>query len=88
MAKEFLCEYIEDNEDMKKVDDIYYRKIFVELEKFSAKCDSLTITDCLRFLKGIIVSENNKYSKQFLMYENVMIDENSLEESDYIEIDF
>lgn len=88
MAKEFLCEYIEDNEDMKKVDDIYYRKIFVELEKFSAKCDSLTITDCLRFLKEIIVSENNKYSKQFLMYENVMIDENSLEESDYIEIDF
>lgn len=88
MAKEFLCEYIEDNENMKKFEDIYYRKIFVELEKFSTKCDSLTITDCLKFLKGIIVSENNKYSKQFLMYENVMIDENALEESDYIEINF
>ena len=45
-----------------------------------------TAKELIQYLKDIIVSENYKYSKQFLLYENVMIDEQSLEETDYIEI--
>lgn len=84
-AKVLLQDYLDDNVFFKCL-DIYYLKIFDKLKQFSYQFDDMTNTELIQYLKDIIVSENYKYSKQFLLYENVMIDEQSLEETDYIEI--
>ena len=54
---------------------------------FLTKKDKMTRTEQLQFLKDIIVNENRKYSKEFIIYENISIDESSIEDIDYIELD-
>ena len=84
-AKVLLQDYLDDNLDF-NCSDIYYLKIFDKLKQLLNHFDDMTNTELIQFFKDIIVSENYKYSKQFLLYENVMIDEQSLEKTDYIEI--
>ncbi len=76
-----------DNNDMDSCLDIYYRRIYENIKDFSKKMNDMTITDRLHFLKEIITNENKKYSGNFILYENIIIDESSLDEIDYFELD-
>jgi hypothetical protein len=49
--------------------------------------DKMTMTEQSQFLKNIIINENRKYTKEFVLYENVAIDESSIDDVDFIELD-
>ena len=86
-AKELLLGYIEDNDDMITCKDIYYLNIYHELIDLYEKFDEMTMTDILQQIKDIMLEENKKYAKDFVMYEKIMIDEDSLEIGQYKELD-
>lgn len=86
-AKELLNDYLEDNEDMKDCKDIYALKIYHELISICSKMDNSTLTDIEKELKEIIINENKKYSKDFVLFEKIMIDKANLEVNEYFELD-
>ena len=65
---------------------IYYQRIYQDLSDFITKKDKMTMTEQTQVFKNIIVSENKKYTKDFILYENVSIDESSIDDIDFIEI--
>ena len=83
---ELLNDYLEENKDMDTCADIYYQRIYQDLSDFITKKDNMTMTEQTQFLKNIIVSENKKYTKDFILYENISIDESSIDDIDFIEI--
>lgn len=86
-AKELLNDYLEDNEDMKDCKDIYALRIYHELISICSKMDNSTLTDTEKGLKEIIINENKKYSKDFVLFEKIMIDKANLEVNEYFELD-
>ncbi len=86
-AKELLNDYLEDNEDMKDCKDIYALRIYHELISICSKMDNSTLTDTEKDLKEIIINENKKYSKDFVLFEKIMIDKANLEVNEYFELD-
>ena len=86
-SSELLKSYLDNNDDMNSCIDIYYQRIYQDLLSFMNKKDKMTMTEQLQFLKNIIINENKKYTKEFVLYENVAIDENSIDDIDFIEID-
>lgn len=86
-AKELLNDYLEDNEDMKDCKDIYALRIYHELISICSKMDNSTLTDIEKELKEIIINENKKYSKDFVLFEKIMIDKANLEVNEYFELD-
>lgn len=86
-AKELLLGYIEDNDEMESCKDIYYLNTYHELIELYEKFDDMTMTDVLQQIKDIMLEENKKYAKDFVMYEKIMIDEDSLEVGQYKELD-
>lgn len=86
-AKELLNDYLEDNEDMKECKDIYALRVYYELKNIYARMDVSTLTDIEKDLKEIIVNENKKYSKYFVLFEKIMIDNANLKVEEYFELD-
>lgn len=83
---ELLNDYLEENKDMNTCIDIYYQRIYQDLSDFITKKDKMTMTEQTQFLKNIIVSENKKYTRYFILYENVSIDESGIDDINFIEI--
>lgn len=86
-SKEILGAYLNVNKNMSECFDIYYRRIYENLSSFYKDLDNMTPTEQLNFLKSIMIDENKKYCKYFVLYEKIAIDESSLEDIDYIELD-
>lgn len=86
-SKEILGAYLNVNKNMSECFDIYYRRIYENLSIFYKDLDNMTPTEQLNFLKSIMIDENKKYCKYFVLYEKIAIDESSLEDIDYIELD-
>lgn len=86
-SSELLRTYLDNNKDMNSCIDIYYQRIYQDLSSFMNDKDKMTMTEQSQFLKNIIINENRKYTKEFILYENVAIDENSIDDVDFIELD-
>lgn len=85
-ARDIINDYLKDNTDMLNCKDIYYAKIFIDLKKISLLLQTDKQKDVIKLLKDIIQSENKKYKNDFLLYENIPIDENAIEQGQYIEL--
>lgn len=83
---ELLEKYLDENKDMESCIDIYYQRIYQDLSDFITKKNKMIMTEQIHFLKSIIISENKKYTKEFILYENISIDENGIDDIDFIEI--
>lgn len=85
-AYEILENYIKDNVMMKECKDIYYLKIYIDLEKLFATFKQKTYTNIIDELKNIIANENYKYKKYMMIYENIAIDKEALNNGEYYEL--
>lgn len=85
-ASDIINDYIKNNADMFNCKDIYYAKIFMDLKKISLLLQTDKQKDVVKLMKDIIQSENKKYKNDFLLYENIPIDENAIEQGQYIEL--
>ena len=85
-AYEILENYIKDNVMMKECKDIYYLKIYIDLEKLFATFKQKTYTNIIDELKNIIANENYKYKKYMMIYENIAIDKEALNSGEYYEL--
>ena len=85
-AYEILENYIKDNVMMKECKDIYYSKIYIDLEKLFATFKQKTYTNIIDELKNIIANENYKYKKYMMIYENIAIDKEALNNGEYYEL--
>lgn len=85
-ANDIITEYLENNTDMLNCKDIYYAKIFMDLKKVPSLLQTNKRNDVIKLMKDIIQNENIKYKKNFLLYENIPIDENAIEQGQYIEL--
>lgn len=59
-AYEILDNYIKDNSMMKECKDIYYAKLYTDLEKMFVRFKQKTYTEIIDDLKSIIANENYK----------------------------
>ena len=71
---------------MKECKDIYYLKIYIDLEKLFATFKQKTYTNIIDELKNIIANENYKYKKYMMIYENIAIDKEALNNGEYYEL--
>ena len=85
-AYEILENYIKDNVMVKECKDIYYSKIYIDLEKLFATFKQKTYTNIIDELKNIIANENYKYKKYMMIYENIAIDKEALNNGEYYEL--
>lgn len=85
-TSDIINDYLKDNTDMFNCKDIYYAKIFMDLKKISLLLQTDKQKDIVKLMKDIIQSENKKYKNDFLLYENIPIDENAIEQGQYIEL--
>lgn len=85
-AYEILENYIKDNSMMKECKDIYYAKIYTDLEKILATFKQRTYTNIIDKLNTIIVNENYKYKKYVTIYEKIAIDKDALNNGEYYEL--
>ena len=85
-AYEILDTYIKDNSMKEGCKDIYYVKIYTDLEKILTTFKQKTYTKIIDKLKSIIINENNKYKKYMTFYENIAIDKESLNNGEYYEL--
>lgn len=85
-ASDIINDYLKNNTDMLSCKDIYYAKIFMDLKKISLLLQTDKQKDVVKLMKDIIQSENKKYKNDFLLYENIPIDENAIEQGQYIEL--
>lgn len=85
-ASDIINDYLKDNTNMLNCKDIYYAKIFMDLKKISLLLQTDKQKDVVKMMKDIIQSENKKYKNNFLLYENIPIDENAIEQGQYIEL--
>lgn len=85
-AYEILERYIKDNSMMKECKDIYYAKLYTDLEKIFATFKQKTNTNIIDELKNIIANENYKYKKYMTIYENIAIDKEALNNGEYYEL--
>ena len=85
-AYEILENYIKDNVMVKECKDIYYSKIYIDLEKLFATFKQKTYTNIIDELKNIIANENYKYKKYMMIYENIAIDKEALNSGEYYEL--
>ena len=58
----------------------------MDLKKISLLLQTDKQKDVVKLMKDIIQSENKKYKNDFLLYENIPIDENAIEQGQYIEL--
>lgn len=86
-SSELLKTYLDNNKDMDSCLDIYYQRIYQNLTSFLYNKEKMTMTEQSQFLKDIIINENRKYTKEFVLFENVAIDESSIDDIDFIELD-
>ena len=85
-AYEILDNYIKNNSMMKECKDIYYAKLYTDLEKIFARFKQKTYTEIIDELKSIIANENYKYKKYMTIYENIAIDKEALNSGEYYEL--
>ena len=85
-ASDIINDYLKDNTNMLNCKDIYYAKIFMDLKKISLLLQTDKQKDVVKMMKDIIQSENKKYKNNFLLYDNISIDENAIEQGQYIEL--
>ena len=85
-ANDIINDYLKNNTNMLNCKDIYYAKIFMNLKKISLLLQDNKQKDVVKMMKDIIQSENKKYKNNFLLYENIPIDENAIEQGQYIEL--
>lgn len=85
-AFDILKNYIDDNEAMKDCKDIYYAKMYVDLQKLKDLFHHKQHTTIIKELKSIIINEITKYKKDLLLYENIAIDKDTLNNGKYYEI--
>ena len=85
-ASDIINDYLKDNTNMLNCKDIYYAKIFMDLKKISLLLQTDKQKDVVKMMKDIIQSENKKYKNNFLLYENIPIDENAIEQGQYIQL--
>ena len=85
-AYEILENYIKDNVMMKECKDIYYLKIYIDLEKLFATFKQKTYTNIIDELKNIIANGNYRYKKYMMIYENIAIDKEALNNGEYYEL--
>lgn len=85
-AYEVLNNYIKDNTMMKECKDIYYAKLYIDLEKILTTFNQKTYTNILTELKSIMLNENYKYKKYVVIYEKIAIDKELLNNGEYYEL--
>ena len=85
-AYEILERYIKDNSTMKECKDIYYAKLYTNLEKIFTTFKQKSHTEIIDDLKNIIANENYKYKKYIAIYENIAIDKEALNNGEYYEL--
>ena len=86
-ALDLLTDYLEDNKEMKLCKDIYYSKIFVDMEKLVELLKKKKYQDVLSHIKKIIINENKKYNNEdFSLIENISIVEDEIEFGQYFEL--
>ena len=85
-ANQMLNDYIQANETMLGCKDIYYAKVYVELSQVLKLLDNNKHTEAIKQIGAIIQSENNKYKKDVVLFEKVSIDEEAIENGQYIEL--
>ena len=85
-AYEILDRYIKDNSIMRECKDIYYAKLYIDLEKIFATFKQKTYTEIIDELKSIITNEIYKYKKYMTIYENIAIDKEALNNGEYYEL--
>lgn len=84
-AYEVLNNYIKDNTMMKECKDIYYSKLYIDLEKILTTFNQKTYGNIITELKNIMLNENYKYKKYVVIYEKIAIDKESLNNGEYYE---
>lgn len=85
-AYEVLNNYIKDNTMMKECKDIYYSKLYIDLEKILTTFNQKTYGNIINELKNIMLNENYKYKKYVVIYEKIAIDKESLNNGEYYEL--
>lgn len=85
-ANQVLKDYIEEHKAMIGCKDIYYAKVYVELSQVLKLLDNNKHTEAIKQIGAIIQSENNKYKKDVVLFEKVAIDEEAIEDGQYIEL--
>ncbi len=70
-AYEVLNNYIKDNTMMKECKDIYYSKLYIDLEKILTTFNQKTYGNIINELKNIMLNENYKYKKYVVIYEKL-----------------
>ena len=85
-AYEVLNNYIKDNTMMKECKDIYYAKLYIDLEKILTTFNQKTYGNIITELKSIMLNENYKYKKYVVIYEKIAIDKESLNNGEYYEL--
>ena len=85
-ANQVLKDYIEEHKAMIGCKDIYYAKVYVDLLQVLKLLDNNKHTKAIKQIGAIIQSENNKYKKDVVLFEKVAIDEEAIENGQYIEL--
>lgn len=85
-ANQVLKDYIEEHKTMVSCKDIYYAKVYVELSQVLKLLNNNNHTEVLKQLCAIIQNENNKYKKDVVLFEKIAIDEEAIENGQYIEL--
>ena len=85
-ANQILNDYIQANETMLGCKDIYYAKVYVELLQVLKLLGNNKHTEAIKQIGAIIQNENNKYKKDVVLFEKIAIDEEAIENGQYIEL--
>lgn len=85
-ANQMLNDYIQANETMLGCKDIYYAKVYVELSQVLKLLGNNKHTEAIKQISAIIQNENNKYKKDVVLFEKIAIDEEAIENGQYIEL--
>ena len=85
-ANQMLNDYIQSNETMVSCKDIYYAKVYVELSQVLKLLGNNRHTEAIKQISAIIQNENSKYNKDVVLFEKIAIDEEAIENGQYIEL--
>ena len=85
-ANQMLNDYIQANETMLGCKDIYYAKVYVELSQVLKLLGNNKHTEAIKQIGAIIQNENSKYKKDVVLFEKIAIDEEAIENGQYIEL--